>query len=249
MIKSTASKVMWVGRATVFLVGLSVILALMFGVASAAFAGNLDPLKLGTAKNVATRITTLVGKVATGSALVVKNPSGGPALGLQVNAGQAPLTVNADAGKATNLNADQLDGKDSTDFLSGTGSVTSVDEQFSDPDGVGGAKGFSNTLSVPGAQIRAACLQQSSGIEMFLNRTNDVSAVSLWRDDGGANPTVKTLQPDMFDPSADSDSSPVSAGDHVIWHGSSTAGTFTAVLFTRYEGGSSCRWSGYVLSN
>lgn len=41
-----------------------------------AVAGNLDPLKLGTAKNVATRVTTLVGKVATGSALGVKNPSG-----------------------------------------------------------------------------------------------------------------------------------------------------------------------------
>jgi hypothetical protein len=33
-----------------------------------------------------------------------------------VNAGQAPLTVNAEAGKATNLDADKLDGKDSTEF-------------------------------------------------------------------------------------------------------------------------------------
>jgi tetrahydromethanopterin S-methyltransferase subunit E len=31
------NKVMWVGRATVFLMGLSVILALVFGVASTAF--------------------------------------------------------------------------------------------------------------------------------------------------------------------------------------------------------------------
>ncbi len=114
--RGAASKVMWVGRATVFMVGLSVTLALVFGVASAALAGNLDPLKIGSLKNVATKTTQLVGKVATGSAFVVKNPSGGSALDLQVNAGQAPMSVNADAGTATNLSADKLDGKDSADF-------------------------------------------------------------------------------------------------------------------------------------
>ncbi len=56
--------------------GLALVTALVFGIASMAVADNLDSLKLGTAKNVATRVTTLVGKVATGSALGVKNPSG-----------------------------------------------------------------------------------------------------------------------------------------------------------------------------
>jgi hypothetical protein len=42
MIRSAASKVMWVGRAAVFVVGLAVILALVFGIASAALAGNGD---------------------------------------------------------------------------------------------------------------------------------------------------------------------------------------------------------------
>jgi hypothetical protein len=36
MLRSTASKAMWVGRATVFFVGLAVILALVFGVTSMA---------------------------------------------------------------------------------------------------------------------------------------------------------------------------------------------------------------------
>ncbi len=62
---------------------------------------------------MATNTTALVGKVASGEALVVKNPSGGPALGLQADAGEAPLTVNADSGTATNLSADEIDGKDS----------------------------------------------------------------------------------------------------------------------------------------
>ena len=51
MIRSAVvSKVMWVGRATVFLVGLAVILALVFGTATAAFAAlssRGDPFKLG----------------------------------------------------------------------------------------------------------------------------------------------------------------------------------------------------------
>ena len=38
--KAIASKVMWVGRATVFLVGLSVILAVVLGVAATALAGT-----------------------------------------------------------------------------------------------------------------------------------------------------------------------------------------------------------------
>ncbi len=117
MLRNAAGKVMWVGRATVFLVGLSVILALVLGVATTALAGNLDPLKIGSLRNVATQTTQLVGKVATGSAFVVKNPSGGSALDLQVNAGQAPMSVNAEAGTATNLSADELDGKSSDELV------------------------------------------------------------------------------------------------------------------------------------
>jgi hypothetical protein len=40
MLKSAAGKVMWLGRATVFLVSLAVILALVFGVATTALAGT-----------------------------------------------------------------------------------------------------------------------------------------------------------------------------------------------------------------
>jgi hypothetical protein len=49
-----------VGRATVFLVGLAVILALLFGAASMAFAKDGDPWLLGRS-NVATSITKLAG--------------------------------------------------------------------------------------------------------------------------------------------------------------------------------------------
>ncbi len=101
MVRSVFGKVMWVGRATVFLVGLAVILALVFGVANMALGATGGNFLLGK-RNVADAVSTLVKQGA------------GPALSLVVEANQPPLKVNAAAGKATNLNADKLDGKDST---------------------------------------------------------------------------------------------------------------------------------------
>ena len=71
MLRNTASKVMWVGRATVFLVGVAIILALAFGVATTAMGANGNPFLLGK-KNVASAISTLAKK--------------GPALSLVVGA-------------------------------------------------------------------------------------------------------------------------------------------------------------------
>jgi hypothetical protein len=58
MVKSAAKKVMFVGRATVFMVGLAMILALTVGVASAAFGANGGNFILGQT-NAATAITKL----------------------------------------------------------------------------------------------------------------------------------------------------------------------------------------------
>jgi hypothetical protein len=48
--------------------------------------------------------------------LQVKNNTG-PAINLNVPAGQAPAVISAGAGKVTNLDADKLDGKDASAFL------------------------------------------------------------------------------------------------------------------------------------
>ncbi len=91
MLRNAASKVMWVGRATVSLVGLAVILALIFGVVSTAMGANGDQFILGKAANTATKSTGLVGSIVdtTKAALSVRNTKGGPARGLQV---PAPLS-------------------------------------------------------------------------------------------------------------------------------------------------------------
>jgi hypothetical protein len=114
LLRSTVDKVVWVGRATVFLVGLAVVLAVLFGWASAAFGANGDFWKLGSG-NAATRTTTLGGLLgANGAMLKLVNKNGGTddtALRLEVQAGEAPMSVNSGA-RVEGLNADRVDGKD-----------------------------------------------------------------------------------------------------------------------------------------
>jgi hypothetical protein len=127
MIKNAVSKMMWVGRATVFLIGLAVILALVFGAASMAFAGNGDPWRLGQ-NNVATAITVLGGAAGVDGPMVrLTNNNGGTddtALELGVQSGEPPMKVNSST-KVANLNADQLDGKDSSNFFPAGGALPS----------------------------------------------------------------------------------------------------------------------------
>ena len=71
-------------------------------------------LKLGV-NNTVTVITKLTATTST-AAMLIKNAGTGTGLDIQVGTGKAPITVSAGAGKATNLDADKLDGKDSTTF-------------------------------------------------------------------------------------------------------------------------------------
>jgi hypothetical protein len=118
MLRSAIGKVMWVGRATVFLVGLSMILAVVLGVATMAFAANGGAWRLGR-NNVATAITRLGGMAGVdGPMLRLTNNNAATndtALDLKVQSGEPPMTVNSSA-KVANLNSDQLDGKDSDQF-------------------------------------------------------------------------------------------------------------------------------------
>ena len=101
MIRSAVSKVMWVGRATVFLVGLAVILAMVLGVASMAFARDGQSFILG-ARNAASSVSTLVKQGA------------GPALSLEVGSG-APLKVNSTT-RVAKLNADRVDNMEASEL-------------------------------------------------------------------------------------------------------------------------------------
>jgi hypothetical protein len=102
MLRSAASKVMWVGRATVFLMGLAVILAVVFGATSTALGADGDFFQVGR-NNLADSVSKLT-KSGTG-----------PALDLRVDSGP-PLRVNPDR-RVINLNADKLDGKDASEIV------------------------------------------------------------------------------------------------------------------------------------
>jgi hypothetical protein len=93
-----------------------------------------DPFKLGQSQRIDKASTILEGtgqlndgvlhlrKGAGGIGPVLRVTNSAPGIGrrgvdITVPAGQSPVSVNADAGKASNLNADKLDGKSEEDFL------------------------------------------------------------------------------------------------------------------------------------
>lgn len=111
LMKATLLKLWRLTRSTSMVVGLAVMLALVAGgaplaVASTPSGGGTAAVIFKGVSNVETTVTTLI------------NRGLGAALSLRVQPGAPPLTVNADAGTATNLSADKLDGKDSTAFVS-----------------------------------------------------------------------------------------------------------------------------------
>ncbi len=161
MVRSALSRVMWVGRATVFLVGLAVILAVVVGLASTALAHTGVDKKLFHLghNNPVAALSKLTGSVANGvlqvtntstanttqdataigatnnsissPAMRATNAGRGTALELNVTCPissscfkPAPMKVNSDT-KVQNLNSDELDGKDSGDFLPAGGSLPS----------------------------------------------------------------------------------------------------------------------------
>jgi len=118
MIRNVLSKAAWVGRTASMVFGLALVIGLVVGVTSVAFGANGGNFILGSLNNTATAITKLTGTVGGGPALQVSNPStvtGSTALDLQVATGKAPMKVNSST-KVTNLNADKVDGKDSSTF-------------------------------------------------------------------------------------------------------------------------------------
>lgn len=120
MAKFVFSRIMWVGRATVFLVGLAVILALTVGLAAAALAGTGvgDTFNLGK-KNTVNRLSQLVGNTDN-AMLRIDNNSGGAgatALNLQVEPGITPMKVNSST-QVVGFNADLLDGRSAASFVS-----------------------------------------------------------------------------------------------------------------------------------
>jgi hypothetical protein len=106
------------GGITLALITGALVFALLGGIASEALAGNGDPVRAGV-KNTASKITTLIGKVPGGPALLVKNSRGGVAVEMQTKPGVPPMAVNSST-VVSSLNADLLDGKNASEFMPGS---------------------------------------------------------------------------------------------------------------------------------
>ena len=177
--RSIFFKVMWVGRATVFTVGLAVTLALMLGVATVALAAVPgDPFKLGRINTINT-ISTLVGSAST-SMLRIDNNGSGAALDLRVQPGKAPMKVDSDV-QVANLNADRLDGNSAEDFYYYNEKVNdSVRADFAEDSGHADFAEKANDT---------ALLNGMNSPQFFTQRTRTY-LVSRDRTDGGGGSTL-----------------------------------------------------------
>jgi hypothetical protein len=86
------------------------------------------------------------------------------ALDLQVEAGKAPLKVSANAGKATNLDADKIDGRDAAD-LEG---LSDVRARSIDVSTKAGANGFGSAKCATGE------VATGGGVDMLSGRASKV---------------------------------------------------------------------------
>ena len=133
--QTTINRAIRMGKAAMLAIGLGVSLALLLGAATMALAAVPgDPLRLGKVNFISNATTALKGSAPDGGAMLqLQRDSGkGPVLdikntnpasnsrgvNIEVGPGQVPITVVPEAGKASNLNVDKLDGKDQTDFIS-----------------------------------------------------------------------------------------------------------------------------------
>jgi hypothetical protein len=189
MLRSAARKAAWVGRTVSMVFGLALVLALVLGVAAAAFGANGDFFKVGRA-NLASAVS------------VLDKSGAGPALKLQVDSG-APMAVNSST-KVANLNADKLDGSDSSRLAQVRGDVNGNAANFNGILEHSEGASFLNTgfhtvvahaPKGPPVDVRLSCPSQTgTGTLEVKNNTNEFGDLQeVWVDDGSANPSFDTL--------------------------------------------------------
>ncbi len=193
-------KVMFVGRATTFTVGLAVIVALTVGLASTALAGTGVGARFQLGQtNTVNAITKLVGSVA-GPSLQLDNNSAdanATALDLQVEPGKAPMKVNSDAHFA-NLNSDKLDGKSANEIGVNGRLIVSNSSQSSSasPKGVGVACPPGKVLVGTGYDINGGSVgtQPNEVTDVVLNSIFPTSSSQVFVDAYEEEPTSSSWQ-------------------------------------------------------
>ncbi len=173
MVNKMVMGIVRAGRAAVSVVGLAVVLALVLGAATTALAGTGVGATFNLGKvNSVSALSTLVGSTAS-SMLKVDNNGAGTALDLQVGPSTtppeqkavAPMTVDSQA-RVANLNADKIDGKDSSAFApaSGFGAAEVIDTSGAYvPEGTYTSKGGTLVISASGSGFRSGTYNKTHG--------------------------------------------------------------------------------------
>jgi hypothetical protein len=182
-------------------VSLAALFVALGGTTYAATGGNFI---LGRA-NSASSTSSLSAPVA-GKGLQVTNTSthaGASALGLNVASGHAPFTVNSGA-KVANLNADKLDGIDSTGFLP-SANVQSW-AWVAGPCVTGGDSGCQSTFSFGGMTLAAICHQDGANghLQLFNNSSSNAVSAAYIDSSNNANQATAAAGAPIFDASTSS---------------------------------------------
>jgi hypothetical protein len=192
------------------------------GMSYAATGGNFI---LGQS-NSASSTTSLTRTGANaGKGLQVTNTStgaGATALGLSVASGHPPFTVNSGT-KVTNLNADKLDGKDSTGFIGGSGRIVPIDVVNPTP-------GSSATLfDLPGlVKVYGNCGGTSfNGTTLVQSYDLPVDVLS---DNGGGNPVHERIDANNLESNPAWDTAP--GGELLMFSFEASGKVATAFVFS-----------------
>jgi hypothetical protein len=182
LMKATLRRLWHLTRATSIAVSLAVVVALVGGVVSQAVAAPSGTTTataiLKGVSNTANAVTTLV------------NSGTGAALSLQVKPGNPPLTVNPDAGKATNLDADKLDGLDSGAFLGANGTATNA-TNAANADTLD-HRDSTDFLAANGKAVDSSHADQADQADQATNATNAANADTLDNKDSTAFAAAST---------------------------------------------------------
>jgi hypothetical protein len=205
MLRGTLSKAMWVGRGAAAVFGLALVLALVMGAATMALAVVPgDPFRLGQTNGI-DQISTLVGNAAT-PMLRIDNGStaaGATALDLRVEAGKPPMKVNS-VTKVAKLNADTLDGEDSTGFYA-AGSKVADSAHADQADSATDAQNASNADTVDGkhASDFAAAYERTVVVSPVGTDTENgqalLDAIDSINDASSSKPYLLHIEPATYD--------------------------------------------------
>jgi hypothetical protein len=173
---------------------LTVVVALTLATVTPALAANGGNFILGKI-NTATAFSRLTANVA-GPAMQIFNTNtagNARALDLVVDAGNPPMTVNATAGKALNLDADKLDSKDSKDFMPAATYQVSVTTTGGD---VGGGVKADGAFCDSGDTLLSGGLSNldaGTTIESLEPQTANREFVARWRPSGNDSVVVTAV--------------------------------------------------------